>query len=86
MDANDVSLAFIERSSISGSPHSEPTQKPKLISSSEVRAAVIARRSFFDELGNVQRDLHRAPPDAGSPMARRYHELKRHVRFWHKTD
>jgi hypothetical protein len=26
------------------------------------------------------------PPDAGSPMARRYHELKRHVRFWHFSD
>ena len=42
--------------------------------------------AFFDELGNVQRDLHRAPPDAGSPMARRYHELKRHVRLWHFSD
>jgi hypothetical protein len=27
-----------------------------------------------------------AHPDAGSPMARRYHELKRRVRFWHLAD
>jgi hypothetical protein len=27
-----------------------------------------------------------AHPDAGSPMARRYHELRHHVRFWHKAD
>src|SRR5665213_2704956 len=46
MNANDASLAFIERSSISGSPHNEPIQKPKLTSSSEVREAVIASRSY----------------------------------------
>ena len=47
MNANDASRAFIECISISGSPQSEPIQKPKLISSSDVRAAVIASRSSF---------------------------------------
>ena len=45
MNANDASLVFVERTNISGSPQSEPIQKPKLISSSEVRAAAIASRS-----------------------------------------
>jgi len=27
-----------------------------------------------------------AHPRRWTPMARRYHELRRHVRFWHLTD
>ena len=43
---NDTAVApFSRRSSIKGSPHNEPIQKPKLTSTIAVRAAAKAMRS-----------------------------------------